>query len=309
MGSAPSTNSGNHGGHFDTSDIVVIVIAAAIPTCCAVLYVANCCMVMKEEVQNVHEQRNQRDSRDERRQKRPNPVRNQPPVTMERDSLINTNGTNDGTRAEQGSSDQSNQTSTRVSGDQASSSSKESPSAKARRGRVRPNSTVQEVDRGSESKLSETGENTSPSDQKSGSPRDHTRSTSPDDTETPDEIAVEKNSQESGEQASHSKNALSSRHDRRYVDRLETITRPPRVSRSTEIGNMERLLFALPRVVCSSMDERACVICLNPISNTVATMGVCRHLMHLTCLQPWLETSTSETCPICKTPLVDDSQT
>lgn len=88
----------------------------------------------------------------------------------------------------------------------------------------------------------------------------------------------------------------------------ELITRPEQTSRSFKDHQMENLLNNLPRIRCSRGDERICAICLDLLSDAVATMGSCQHPVHFHCLKTWLETSKHGSCPTCRSSFLVGNQ-
>lgn len=77
-------------------------------------------------------------------------------------------------------------------------------------------------------------------------------------------------------------------------------SRPLQTSRRPEDHEIEILLCALPTIRCSESDERMCSICLDSLSNALATMGSCGHPVHTRCLKRCFETSGNRLCPVCK---------
>lgn len=79
----------------------------------------------------------------------------------------------------------------------------------------------------------------------------------------------------------------------------EIILEPPEISQNSTESEMRRLLSTISRVHYSTEDGKVCVICLDPFLNEVATVGDCKHPMHLLCLKTRIKTTQDETCPEC----------
>lgn len=77
-------------------------------------------------------------------------------------------------------------------------------------------------------------------------------------------------------------------------------SRPSQTSRQPDDHEAEILLRDLSQITHPEDDKRVCSICLDSLSYTTTVEGSCCHPVHTRCLNHWIQTTRTRSCPVCR---------